>query len=125
MKVNEQHDKYCPHSKFANKLCKRCFGNRCDACNLMQDKTGWEVCAIPSQQVEVVEKHLVDQVVDDYYNGAIVNDKVLPYITRNGLKEIVELSIKRLESEKKPCEWCEDLTKGHAGNYCCMCARKL
>ena len=116
MKVNEQHDKYCPHSKFANKLCKRCFGNRCDACNLMQDKTGWEVCAIPSQQVEVIEKDMLDEIVDKYYN-------MDGMVFKTAARAVAIEYVKRLEAEKKPCKNCWVYSRTR--HYCADCGRKL
>ena len=100
MKVNEKHDKYCRLSKFANKLCGRCFGNRCDACNLMQDKTGWETCAIPSQQVEVVEKDLIDQVVDSLWESDFPSSPLPKGRDRDIFRKLLTNYVKRLEAER-------------------------
>jgi len=124
VEVNEKHEKYCKHSKFANKLCgkRRCTcQNNVTGCGVNADYTqltdGWETCAIPSQQVEVIEKDMLDEIVDKYYN-------MDGMVFKKAARAVAIEYVKRLEAEKKPCEQCVPYhDSGY--NYCSDCGRKL
>ena len=123
VEVNEKHEKYCRHSKFANGLCGRVLEREsCSHGAYAQCHIKWETCAISSQQVEVIEKDLVDQIIDWYYKG--ITTEPLTYVTRGDIREIITEYVKRLEAEKKPCDYCTP-HKELSYHYCGNCGRKL
>ena len=105
--MDESHEKYCRLSKFENRLCDKVNG--ANTCTLngggwKQVTSIWEVCPVPSQQVEVkvevIEKDLVDQVIDNHFPS--ISTPYMEGVTRQDFREIIDEYVKRVEAERKP-----------------------
>lgn len=124
--ADSTHEKYCKHSKYANRLCELTCRNR-EAGNYCIGVSGFstdkfEVCAIPSQQVEVIEKDLIDRTIDGVLN---ISDDQSYYCQRGTLRKLLKVYGEAIESEKKPCEHCQSKEYNSARIFCSNCGRKL
>jgi acetyl-CoA carboxylase beta subunit len=115
-------------SKFENKLCNS-KGKSHDGCGhsgstflYNQIQPDWDACPRSKSQVEVVEKDLIDQVIDDHVKKH--STRLVENMTRGDVREMITEYVKRMEAERKPCDYCVSYKK-NSHDYCGHCGRKL